>query len=136
MTIGPAPMIRIEEMSVRFGILLAISGCARHKKKARGCASFSRRRGPTLLGTSLGGTRPAGTNPARALFRPESAGREGEAVSASTGPLAPMQPIGRPIVDARPPAGRSWLIKHASALPKFSDRQSGLLVRRVGHGDG
>src|ERR1700756_4383074 len=36
MTIGPAPMIRIEEMSVRLGMLLGdIWARARHKKRAR-----------------------------------------------------------------------------------------------------
>jgi hypothetical protein len=49
MTIGPAPMIRIEEMSVRFGIEPLLSGRARRRqrfsregagiKKARGRAS-------------------------------------------------------------------------------------------------
>ena len=37
MTIGPAPMIRIDLMSVRFGIAASI----RHKKRARFCASFA-----------------------------------------------------------------------------------------------
>src|SRR5262249_60384997 len=63
MTIGPAPMIRIEEMSVRLGMSLG-DRCALGTKKGRAlCASFRRRRG----------LRPR----ARAALRPESAGREG-----------------------------------------------------------
>src|SRR5215510_9663810 len=64
MTIGPAPMIRIEEMSVRLGMSLGdIWARARHKKRAR---SLRVLRAAQRL-------RPR----ARALFRPESAGREG-----------------------------------------------------------
>src|SRR5262249_14677214 len=45
MTIGPAPMIRIEEMSVRLGMSLG-DIWARGTKKGRAlCASFGRRRG-------------------------------------------------------------------------------------------
>src|SRR2546427_13285024 len=62
MTIGPAPMIRIEEMSVRLGMLLDIRARHRHKKRAR---SLRVLRAAQRL-------RPR----ARALFRPESAGRE------------------------------------------------------------
>src|SRR5215472_8492255 len=63
MTIGPAPMIRIEEMSVRLGMWLG-DFCTLGTKKGRAfCASFGRRRVCV---------------PARGpLFRPESAGREG-----------------------------------------------------------
>src|SRR5271163_1386837 len=57
MTIGPAPMIRIEEMSVRLGI----GSVYRHKKRARS----SRVPGPA-----------PGFGPARAGFRPDSAGRQ------------------------------------------------------------
>src|SRR5262252_10188198 len=64
MTIGPAPMIRIEEMSVRLGMSLGdIWARARHKKRAR---SLRVLRAAQRL-------RPR----ARALFRPESPGREG-----------------------------------------------------------
>src|SRR6266481_8318282 len=64
MTIGPAPMIRIEEMSVRLGMSLGdIWARRRHKKRAR---SLRVLRAAQRL-------RPR----ARALFRPESAGREG-----------------------------------------------------------
>src|SRR6266478_9283248 len=63
MTIGPAPMIRIEEMSVRLGMSLDIRARHRHKKRAR---SLRVLRAAQRL-------RPR----ARALFRPESAGREG-----------------------------------------------------------
>src|SRR3982074_2264520 len=60
MTIGPAPMIRMLEMSVRFGIRARFG----HKKKAR-LPRVPRGR--------------AGLRPARAAgVRPESAGREGE----------------------------------------------------------
>src|SRR5258707_10452856 len=63
MTIGPAPMMRIEEMSVRLGMLLG-DICALGTKKGRAlCASFGRRRA----------LRPR----ARAALKPESAGREG-----------------------------------------------------------
>src|SRR5437870_5526424 len=62
MTIGPAPMIRIEEMSVRLGMSLDIRARHRHKKRAR---SLRVLRAAQRL-------RPR----ARALFRPESAGRE------------------------------------------------------------
>src|SRR6516164_2739140 len=68
MTIGPAPMIRIEEMSVRLGMSLGdIWARARHKKRAR---SLRVLRAAQRL-------RPR----ARALFRPESAGRGGRAAS-------------------------------------------------------
>src|SRR5262249_51859254 len=60
MTIGPAPMIRIEEMSVRLGMSL---GDIRAQKKG---ALFARPSAAQRV-------RPR----ARALFRPESAGREG-----------------------------------------------------------
>src|SRR5262245_18388740 len=60
MTIGPAPMIRIEEMSVRLGMSL---GAIRAQKKG---ALFARPSAAQRL-------RPR----ARALFRPESPGREG-----------------------------------------------------------
>src|SRR5579862_7555592 len=42
MTIGPAPMIRIEEMSVRLGIASVCSGT---KKGRAACASLGRRQG-------------------------------------------------------------------------------------------
>src|SRR5438128_9428320 len=61
MTIGPAPMIRIEEMSVRLGIQTRDLG---HKKRARSCAS------PGVRALRLPG--------ARALFRPFRPGREGD----------------------------------------------------------
>src|SRR5712691_1537351 len=75
MTIGPAPMIRIEEMSVRLGMSLGDIWLHPGTKKGRASARpLPGRRGP-------GGA----TTRARALFRPESAGREGEWASASTG---------------------------------------------------
>src|SRR5262245_32757842 len=74
MTIGPAPMIRIEDMSVRLGIAardldVRRSGGRRdprwaHKKRARSCASP--------------GVRALRSPGARALFRPFRPGREGD----------------------------------------------------------
>src|SRR5687767_7961183 len=72
MTMGPAPMIRIDLMSVRFGIALRATGAlgagkfdnTAHKKRARFCAS------------SL--SSPGGVDPARGVLRPESA-RKGRA---------------------------------------------------------
>src|SRR5271165_5388523 len=76
MTIGPAPMIRIDLMSVRLGMglgrdfrMLGAQRCARRKKRPRSCASFdgveSQRK--SQLGPSL----------ARALCRPESRNGKG-----------------------------------------------------------
>jgi hypothetical protein len=64
MTIGPAPMMRIEEMSVRLGMSL---GDIQAQKKG---APFARPSGGAEV-------RPR----ARALFRPESAGGDGRTAS-------------------------------------------------------
>lgn len=60
MTIGPAPMIRIDLMSVRFGIRSRITG---HKKRAR------------LVRVPR--TAPRSGLARERVFRPDSAGREG-----------------------------------------------------------
>src|SRR6516162_1888377 len=62
MTIGPAPMIRIEEMSVRLGMSLGdIWARARHKKRARSLRVLRRRRGCVpARGRSLDQNRWAG----------------------------------------------------------------------------
>src|SRR5215813_11491918 len=64
MTIGPAPMMRIEEISVRLGMSLGdIWARPRHKKKGA----------PVARPSGGAEVRPR----ARALFRLESAGRKG-----------------------------------------------------------
>src|SRR5262245_33470460 len=84
MTIGPAPMIRIEEMSVRLGMSLGDIWATQGTKKGR---AFARPSGPA----QRSGPR------ARALFRPESLGREGQDLGKNPGKVAIlMNRRGRP----------------------------------------
>src|SRR3954471_18375617 len=76
MTIGPAPMIRIEEMSLRLGIESRVrtqkKGALSHVLRSRARFRFGRDRSMALP-----------RNPgARALSRPESQGREGRTPAA------------------------------------------------------
>src|SRR5262249_28473010 len=85
MTIGPAPMMRIEEMSVRLGMSLGdIWARARHKKRARAlCASFGRRRGCVpARGRSLDQNQRAGKGGRRQNNRPKQAGGDNSAAHA------------------------------------------------------
>src|SRR5215831_21056548 len=108
MTIGPAPMIRIEEMSVRLGMSLGdMSGRCRHKKKARRLR---------VLRAALR-WRPR----ARPLFRPESGGREGRrrrAQQLRTGPsIARVKPAGDGMRD--PHTGCAMNVMRAGLWPIF-----------------
>src|SRR5581483_5689043 len=89
MTIGPAPMIRIDLMSVRFGIALrnpasSFRGAALSFFLDSGSGLWPSRNDETCRRTKKGraNARPSvradrGEPRARALFRPESPGREG-----------------------------------------------------------
>src|SRR5512135_2323453 len=70
MTIGPAPMIRIDLMSVRLGI--------------RSTYNWAQKKGALVARPST----PGGAGPARRVLRLESAGREGRRDGLSQAPRA------------------------------------------------
>src|SRR3954451_11782112 len=85
MTIGPAPMIRIEEISLRLGIEARVhtqkKGALSHVLRSRARFRFGRDRSMALP-----------RNPgARALSRPESQGREGRTFTAGNA-MKPKRP--------------------------------------------